>query len=59
MNEELVARRAQAPAQLSTGQRRGCGGAPAAGWHPLRTVPEPYMDAKGQVVAKNHDDLVG
>ena len=32
------------------------GGAPAAGWHPLRTYLS-RMDAKGQVVAKNHDDV--
>ena len=32
------------------------GGAPAAGWHPLRTYLS-RMDAKGQVVAKSHDDV--
>ena len=32
------------------------GGAPAAGWHPLRTYLS-RTDAKGQVVAKNHDDV--
>ena len=32
------------------------GGAPAAGWHPLRTYLS-RMDAKGQVVAKTHDDV--
>ena len=32
------------------------GGAPAAGWHPLRTYLS-RMDAKGQVVAKTHDDI--
>ena len=32
------------------------GGAPAAGWHPLRTYLS-RTDAKGQVVAKTHDDV--
>ena len=32
------------------------GGAPAAGWHPLRTYLS-RTDATGQVVAKNHDDV--